>query len=100
MKLRIRPTLLALAAVGASLSATPDAAASLTATWRARPMRVLPQAPLSGVGSQVRIEGVMAFTGETPMGPRCGAIDFFCRAGDPPVPGGQCTLGREQCERL
>jgi hypothetical protein len=86
-----------------TLGGARPATASADAAWRIRPMRVLPQArdDLQG-GAQVRIEGVMSFSGSLAEGwlpPKCGAIDFFCRTGSGNTPF-WCTGQRGECEAL
>jgi hypothetical protein len=84
------------------LCAVAPAWASTEAAWRIRPVRVVPQGADATLGGQVRIEGVMSFSGslvESWLPPRCGAIDFFCRTGSGDTPF-WCTGQKGECEAL
>jgi hypothetical protein len=85
-----------------ALCAAHPAQASTDAAWRIRPVRVVPQAADARLGAQVRIEGVMSFSGsltEAWLPPRCGAIDFFCRTGSAATPF-WCTGQKGECQAL
>ena len=88
---------------GVATTALPErrAEASIPASWRVRPVRVIDPGDHDG-RPRVRIEGYFAYTDGAwgqPLAPKCGAMDFFCRAGA--GHGGlACSGTQQQCDSL